>query len=511
MPPSRILVVEDENIVALDIEMRLIGLGYQVVGTADTGQRAIRLAMEEQPDLILMDINLRGEIDGIETARQIEAQKKIPIVFLTAYADDSTFGKAVKMEPFGYILKPFDEKELHMTIEIALYRHKTEEKLRTAAAENKRLHQEVQRYANELEKRVDMRTAEFIRTNDRMQLILNTVRDAIVFLDVDGSVVYMNPAAEKSAGYNAEQASTTDMHWRESMPDAVYDQIEQAFIKGEAWEGDVINCRYDGVLYDAAVQFLPIVDAEGDNQGFLYVQHDTSQLKELERLKAQFVSRIGHELRTPLANIHLYLDLLERGSIANQHRYITVLRHELKRLDKLIIGFLEISGLNAQNNTLELEPLEIAPLIIGAVAKYKNQLAHRFLSVDYLFASNAQFVMGDKHSLDRILSHLIDNTSLYAPQNSRVVIETAVKTRQNTDWVTISIQQAGEPISRDEQSALFDRFYRGVAAKNGGIPGAGLGLAFCKESLEKQAGFITVTSNPDVGNTFTIWLAIADI
>lgn len=510
MTPSRILVVEDENIVALDIEMRLIGLGYQVVGTADTGQRAIRLTMDEQPDLILMDINLRGEIDGVETAKQIQAERNIPIVFLTAYADDVTFGEAVKTELFGYILKPFDEKELHMAIEIALYRHKTEEKLRTAAAENKRLHGEVQLYANQLEERVEMRTAELVQANKRLSLILNSVKEGIIFFNRDSKIEYMNPAAEKITGYSAAQSlGKTGAIWRGITSDSTIQQLEQALAQGLAWQGDVINRREDGVLFDAALQLMPLVDADDNVQSFLCTQRDVSEMKELERLKARFVSRIGHELRTPLTNIHLYLDLLERGSAKNYHKYITILRHESKRLNKLIVGFLEISGLDMNTDPFELEQVAVAPLVVEVVSKQKDAFTDRSLTVQYLFSSDLPLAMADRSQLSRVLFHLVENATLYAPQNSEIMVETAVKTKQNRDWVTIAIRQTGTPISLDEQLVLFERFYRGESAMNWNIPGAGLGLAFCKESLEKQGGFITVTGNPDVGNIFTIWLASA--
>ena len=123
----QILVVEDESIVALEVKSRLQGLGYEVVAIVDTGQEAIDHAVELRPDLVLMDINLKGAMDGVEAAEVIQEQYLIPVVFLTANTDRQTFQRAKLSGPFGYILKPFQERELQTVIEIALYKNKKEQ------------------------------------------------------------------------------------------------------------------------------------------------------------------------------------------------------------------------------------------------------------------------------------------------------------------------------------------------------------------------------------------------
>jgi CheY-like chemotaxis protein len=123
MTDAKILVVEDENIVALEIKKRLQKLGYIVPGVASTGEDAISKAEGIRPDLVLMDIMLKGEIDGIHAAGEIRKRFNIPVVYLTAYSDEETLQRAKLTEPYGYILKPFEEDDLRTTIEIALYRH----------------------------------------------------------------------------------------------------------------------------------------------------------------------------------------------------------------------------------------------------------------------------------------------------------------------------------------------------------------------------------------------------
>ncbi len=129
MSKINILVVEDESIVSKDIQHSLKKIGYNVVGAASTGEKAIELALSEKPDLILMDIMLKGSMNGIEAADIIKKEMSIPIIFLTAYADESTLAKVKITEPYGYILKPFKEIDIQTSVEMAIYKHAKEQEI----------------------------------------------------------------------------------------------------------------------------------------------------------------------------------------------------------------------------------------------------------------------------------------------------------------------------------------------------------------------------------------------
>ncbi len=139
MKKARIFVVEDEAIVAKDLENSLKRMGYDVLGTASSGEKALVQVEECKPDLVMMDIKLKGKMNGIETASEIRKRFDIPAIYLTAHADAKVFDNAKLTEPFGYIIKPFEEKELGRTIEIALYRHKMELKEKWESKVNKAL------------------------------------------------------------------------------------------------------------------------------------------------------------------------------------------------------------------------------------------------------------------------------------------------------------------------------------------------------------------------------------
>jgi two-component system, response regulator PdtaR len=128
MAEGRILIVEDEHIVAMGIKRMLKDLGYTVTGVASSGEDAIAKAESTFPDVVLMDIMLKGDVDGVEAAKEIKEKFNIQVVYLTAYSDDKILERVKTTEPLGYIVKPFDEKDLYSNIEVALHRYKNNEK-----------------------------------------------------------------------------------------------------------------------------------------------------------------------------------------------------------------------------------------------------------------------------------------------------------------------------------------------------------------------------------------------
>jgi PAS domain S-box-containing protein len=171
---TNIFIVEDEKIVALDIAASLKSLGYNVTGMASSGKEAIDKVTKNIPDLILMDIRLKGEMDGISTAEAIHTRYDIPIIYLTAYADENTLERAKRTEPYGYLLKPYEKRVLHSTIEMAYYKKKMEYKVR-----------ESERW---------------------LSTILNSIADAVIATDNQGRIKFINPVAELFTGWNQTSA-----------------------------------------------------------------------------------------------------------------------------------------------------------------------------------------------------------------------------------------------------------------------------------------------------------------
>lgn len=175
-----ILIVEDEAIVADDIRETLLSMGYTVAGTAKSGEIALEKVAETHPDLVLMDIHLASAMDGIETAGTIHALHGIPVIFLTAYADSALIERAKMTEPYGYVLKPYDERGLHSAIEMALYKHQMERRLRDSET-----------------------TA---------RLMVNATRDFLYLISADGKFLVVNEALAEYAGMTPDEMRGTSAY-----------------------------------------------------------------------------------------------------------------------------------------------------------------------------------------------------------------------------------------------------------------------------------------------------------
>lgn len=174
MAAPRILIVEDEKVVATDIEECLAESGYTVLGAVASGREALKRIVETDPDLVLIDIKLKGPLDGVDVAEAICKHLDIPVVYLTAYADAETLERAKKTDPAGYILKPFDGQRLRTAVEIALCRGQGGEKHR--------------------------------RHERHLADALRSLADAVILTATSGAVTFLNPAAEALTGWTGEQA-----------------------------------------------------------------------------------------------------------------------------------------------------------------------------------------------------------------------------------------------------------------------------------------------------------------
>jgi PAS domain S-box-containing protein len=173
MQEKSILIVEDEGVVALSIKAALTKMGYTVVGIAVSGKEAIALVTEKKPDVILMDIHIKGDIDGIQTTEKINAIMDVPVIFLTAYADDETVKRAIKTGSHGYLVKPYNPRELYSNIELAIYKHR----IRNRAGSNR----------------------------ENLELFLTKAPEAGLIIDMQNSIVFANSASEILLGWTREE------------------------------------------------------------------------------------------------------------------------------------------------------------------------------------------------------------------------------------------------------------------------------------------------------------------
>jgi PAS domain S-box-containing protein len=232
-------------------------------------------------------------------------------------------------------------------------------------------------------------------------------------------------------------------------------------------------------------------------------------LQDLDRLKDEFVSRISHELRTPLANIHLYLGLLQTGKPDKRDEYQQTLRRETARLNKLIEDMLEISNLDLGQTSINPVPVDVNRLVTHLQPDWQAVADERGLAFELIRAADLPPALADMALLTRAVSNLVSNALNYTPRGGTVSLCTDTRSLDDVDWVIITVGDTGPGLDADELRHLFERFYRGRAARNYKVPGTGLGLAIAKEIVEKLGGRITVDSQPAQGSTFTLWLRLA--
>ncbi len=179
--------MEDEALIAMELRDRLVSLGYIVAGSASRGEEALEAIEAARPDVVLMDIHLAGRLDGIQTAAELRKRTPVPVIFLSAYSDAELLRQASEVEPFGYLVKPFEQRELHATIQMALYKHRMEQALRESNVR--------------LDEKVRERTAELAQSRENLAVTLNSIGDAVLATDTQGRITHMNPVAERLTGW----------------------------------------------------------------------------------------------------------------------------------------------------------------------------------------------------------------------------------------------------------------------------------------------------------------------
>ena len=249
----KVLVVEDESIVGVDLKQTLIKLNYQVLDVVRTGEDAIKIAIEKKPDVILMDIMLSGKISGIEAVKRIKEDIDVPVIYLTAYADDKTIQSAKLTDPFGYILKPYDEGDLHSSIEMAIYKHETNTKLK--------------------------------ESEERYRALVELSPIAIG-IHSEGKVVYVNSAGVKLFGAKSEKELIGKPIMELVLPsfrDLLKDRVKRATSKKENLEPiEEKLIRLDGEELDVEVSAIPTEFAGKD--AVQVVIRDISEVKKKERI-----------------------------------------------------------------------------------------------------------------------------------------------------------------------------------------------------------------------------------
>jgi len=494
MTAPRILIVEDEKIIAKGIEKRLKALGYAVAGSAGSGEDAVRLATELNPDLILMDINLGAGIDGVEAAGRIRAQADVPIVFLTAFSDPDTLGRAKLTDPHGYVIKPYEDKDLQTAIEIGLHKHKAERQLR----ENERW----------------------------LAATLGSIGDGVIATDDVGRVRFVNPLAEYLTGWARADALGRDVREvfhiveeraRAEVPNPALEALRTG--APTALAPNTVLVSRDGTERPIDDSAAPIRDTHGRLAGTVLVFRDITERRRLEEhlRQAQKMEAIGrlaggiaHDFNNIMTVITGFSDLLMAApELTDTHREFVANIHEAGR---------RAAGLTQQIMAFSRKQMLIPCVLnLNTVVRDIGAMVKRLIGSNIRFVTETAADLGavkvDPTQVGQVILNLAANARDAMPDGGRLVVATANAelgpdvTAEYPDvrpgrYVMLSIADTGGGIPADVLPHIFEPFFTTKAVGQG----TGLGLATVYGIVKQSGGHVAVESTAGAGTTFRVYL-----
>jgi len=499
---QRIIVVEDMAVVATDIEYTLIGLGYDVAGVISTGEEAMQRAKELHPDLVLMDINLAGEVDGVEAAEWIRDNLQIPVIFLTAYSDEATLQRAKITEPYGYIVKPINKRELQANIEIALYRSQL--------------------------------TVALKESEERYAAVVQQSAECILLVDVDGRrIIEANPASQKLLGYAAEEMEALTLYDIVAKDSEVIDrQIQEIDQQGKKLIEEGRYRRKDGGLVEVEVSVSKI--SYGGSQVLCVVSRNISERKqaemalrsaeeELEQQRAlsmrsdrlrslgEMAAGIAHELSQPLVGVrglaeHLLLGI-ERGWELDEKKLEERLTQIVEQADRMVHIINHVRMFSREAGRSDRSPVQVNDVVAAGTELLGAQFRARGIELDCTLGKDLPPVLANPFSLEEVVLNLLSNgrdavEERVGDQSGWVRVRTVPAMLDESEGVQIEVEDNGTGIAAGIVEQIFDPFF----TTKGPDRGTGLGLAISRSLVEQLGGCIEVLSTSDTGTTVAIRL-----
>ena len=479
----RVLIVEDEGLVAMDIAQCLAET-CEVTGIADSSTEAVAQAADKRPDVVLMDIHIRGLLDGIGTAALLQEQFDVPIVYLTAHGDSDTTARARKTNPFGYLLKPFKQVDLVSSVRIAVARHQGV---------------------------LELRNRERI-----LATTLRSIGDAVLLTDGTGRVTSVNPAAEELLGATARDLTGKNAEALLSLKShasglAIPSPVGQVLdTRTKAQLDAALLTRLDGGERPVCGSAAPILDGELC-VGSVLVLRDMTEAMKLQR-ELEFAARmtslgvlaagIAHEINNPLTFILANLDdsIRELDNTADASEEMTQWLREAKggaERIATIVGGLRSFSRREEDDTL----VDLDEVLEWAVVITTHRWGHRAKVVRELNAIPR--VQGNASRLRQVFVNLLTNAAdaiVAAPARLGLI-----GLRSYTDaegFAVIAVSDNGEGIPEAERARIFEPFF---TTKRAGT-GLGLGLSICHGIVTACGGTLNVASVVGKGTTFTVRL-----
>ncbi|BCS32093.1 hypothetical protein TBR22_A13020 [Luteitalea sp. TBR-22] len=500
----RILIVEDERLLGEELRERLESIGATVVGLVVSGEQAIVAAQQARPDLVLMDIRLKGEMDGIEAATQISRTLGTPIVFLTAHSDQMTVERAKAASPYGYILKPLQEHELRVTLSLALHRCRLERDLRAS--------------------------------EQRFLTTLSSIGDAVIATDADGTVTFLNPAAEQITGWTRQEAEGRPIvevfpvvgeEDRAAVRDPARQAIAQQAVQVIAEPLQLL--RREGEPRVVELSAAPIADGT-DARGAVVVFRDVSlrrrqedaareaetRLREAQKLEAvgRLAGGVAHDVNNMMTVVTGYAELLLSQLAADDPNRGLV--EELKQAGDRTAGITR-QLLSFSRHRIPRPQLADVSDLLAALEDLLAQVLPPSITLRRLAHGRGARVRVDAGQFEQVILNLALNARDAMPRGGTLTIESSVTSLDAGwragadeqlpagDYVLVAVTDTGAGIAPEISSRVFEPFFSTKADGHG----TGLGLAVVRDMVRVAGGQVILYSEPGHGTSFKLYFPLA--
>ncbi|MCP5003013.1 MAG: response regulator [Planctomycetes bacterium] len=508
MEKVKVLIVEDEVFIARDLEMNLVQMGYTVLSLVPTGELAIQKIEEERPDIVLIDIVLQGDMDGIETAEIIQTKFDIPVIYLTAHREKKLFERAKKTEPFGYINKPFRNEELHNIIELSLHKFRAE-------GERKKL---LRKLEDEIAGRKSVERA--LRDSEKNYYnLIDTAQDAIISFNEGGIINIWNHSAERIFGYSRSEIIgkpviniISEKHREEFQEELKrFSDSDETRVIGKMVE--VTGTTKDGNEIFTEISLAARMIEKGQIYFTAIVRDITRRKKmELELLKFQKLESLGilaggiaHDFNNYLTSVFGNIALAKIAHNKGADVYDKLM--ELEKVS-LLMRNLTLQLLTFSKGGAPL--LELTPIKDVICETVSFSLRGTKTAAEINIEDNLRPVKIDTGQISQVINNMVINGDQAMPEGGVISVKAENITIENDEipklsvgeYVRISIKDQGPGIDNEHMQKIFDPFFTTKQM------GSGLGLATCYSIVEKHGGHIGVESYPGRGSTFHIYIPV---
>lgn len=493
MQPIRVLVVEDERIVALHLKQQLTKLGYAVVAVVASGEQALQFLQQTHPDVVLMDINIEGDIDGIQTAAMMPADDLTPVVYLTAYSEEATLSRAAATNPYGYLLKPFSERELHATLQMAIANSATD-----------RLKRQRERQLRDF---AELSSDWFWELDETLRF----------------NWISCQPALQsRMAGVLAIGHSWRDMVLEEEGDTRIVRHMTDLDERRPFHDFRFVRHFPDAPPCHLVVNGIPVFAADGSFSGYRGTGRDiTDQMRFLDELRAakeeaesssraksDFVANMSHEFRTPLNAIlgfsQIIMDEVHGQVIPPQYREYGGFIHDAgNHLLGLVNNVLDLAKIEAGHMELRSEKIDPTQLLADCCRLVEPLAEANGIRLSNDSDTDLPMVFADEMRLKQIVLNLMSNAVKFTPPGGSVTVKARLDNQQN---FVVEIADTGCGMPADDIERAQEPFQRLESALTRRVEGTGLGLFLVKQLAELHGGKLSLTSEVDEGTTARVSL-----